>query len=220
VRLRKGKKSAPGELAELLAGDKVGEVVSESGDGPRLLEVRFLGETLGCTMSGLPESDVENAQGAPVPGAARGIPSGVSILARLSEDGDQITVTVSGPVGVGKSGLLRLIHGTLSGTGMSSVFEEVEEARDAEDGILPSARTSVLLTARNVPLREAAEDSRRSLTVEEAGRLKINRDKLECSTGFVPGKGYICWTHRACSKYYPKPEAIPRSVLEFIGSTG
>lgn len=44
-------------------------------------------------------------------------------------------------------------------------------------------------------------------------------DDLECS--FAKDKdGYYCYTHRARSKSYPSIAKIPKSKVEFIGSTG
>jgi hypothetical protein len=71
-------------------------------------------------------------------------------------------------------------------------------------------------------LDEASGDlkGRRSLTTEEEGKLRVPKDKLECSVGFVPGRGYVAWTHRARSKFYDCPSKIPARALKFIGSTG
>jgi len=44
-------------------------------------------------------------------------------------------------------------------------------------------------------------------------------EDLECS--FAKDKdGYFCYTHRARSDSYPTIAKIPRSKVEFIGSTG
>lgn len=48
-------------------------------------------------------------------------------------------------------------------------------------------------------------------------------DKTPKATGVTLAKeksGYFCYTHRARSKSYKTPGAIPKSVIEFIESTG
>lgn len=58
------------------------------------------------------------------------------------------------------------------------------------------------------------------LTKDERGQVhKRFGDKLECS--FAKDKnGYYCYTHRARSKSYKTIDSIPKSDVEFIGSTG
>jgi hypothetical protein len=65
---------------------------------------------------------------------------------------------------------------------------------------------------------------RRSLTREESGRLKVPQAKLDCTVMYFEDKkgekvGYAAYTHRAATKFYPEPEAIPAEKLEFISST-
>jgi hypothetical protein len=55
-----------------------------------------------------------------------------------------------------------------------------------------------------------------------ADRDEIKRrfgDDLECSFA-KDDKGFYCKTHRARSKSYPSIAKVPRSVVDFIGSTG
>ena len=42
---------------------------------------------------------------------------------------------------------------------------------------------------------------------------------LECSMG-RDKDGFYVYTHRARSKSYPRPSAIPKDKIRFIGSTG
>jgi hypothetical protein len=59
-----------------------------------------------------------------------------------------------------------------------------------------------------------------SLTPKEREVIKsLFGDKLECS--FAKDEdGYYCYTHRARSDSYPSIDKIPKSKVEFIGSTG
>ena len=63
------------------------------------------------------------------------------------------------------------------------------------------------------------EDSR-PVNAKERSQIKdIFGDDLECS--FARDKdGYFCYTHRARSKSYDSIDKIPKSKVEFIGSTG
>ena len=62
--------------------------------------------------------------------------------------------------------------------------------------------------------------NKRSMTTAEVHELKDKKAAHGCGKGYVEGKGYAVYTHRARSKYYPSPEAIPEKVLKFISSTG
>jgi hypothetical protein len=54
---------------------------------------------------------------------------------------------------------------------------------------------------------------------ERAEVKSLFGDGLECS--FAKDKdGYYCYTHRARSRSYGKISDIPKSDVEFIGSTG
>ena len=63
-------------------------------------------------------------------------------------------------------------------------------------------------------------DKKQPLTGEERALVKdIFGDNLQCS--FAKDKdGYYCYTHRARSKSYGTISKIPKSKVEFIGSTG
>ena len=58
------------------------------------------------------------------------------------------------------------------------------------------------------------------LTAKERQEVKTKfGDNLECS--FARDKdGYYCYTHRARSDSYPSIDKIPKSKVDFIGSTG
>ena len=60
----------------------------------------------------------------------------------------------------------------------------------------------------------------KSLTPSEREEVKSKFGKdLECS--FKKDEdGYYCYTHRARSKSYPSISKIPKSKVEYIGSTG
>jgi hypothetical protein len=66
---------------------------------------------------------------------------------------------------------------------------------------------------------------RRSLTREESSRLRVPKDKLQCTVAYFEPKkkgakgGYIAYTHRCTSGFYDRPEDIPVKKLEFVSST-
>jgi hypothetical protein len=138
----------------------------------------------------------------------------------------ELSVTVSGPVGAGKSRLLGTIARHLSDCGYHSTYEERDEQSDAESdadrGAWETDARGVLLRVRYegpAQINEAAEVRKRSLTRTEANQLRIPKHELQCSVSHVQGKGYFAHTHRARSKFYPKPGAIPASALRFVSST-
>jgi hypothetical protein len=144
--------------------------------------------------------------------------------------GPAITVSVSGSVGSGKSAVLAQIASKLARAGMTAVYHSPDEQTDAEmtDGSELRGKKVVLKAVYEKPeeqLDEAGGASggwkgRRSLTAAEAAKLKVPKGELECSVGYVPERGYVCWTHRARSGFFPAPDRIPAKTLKFIGSTG
>jgi len=61
---------------------------------------------------------------------------------------------------------------------------------------------------------------RRSLTIEEAKKLRVPKSQLHCSVMYFPGApGYVAFTHRARSKVFRSPGEIPAKDLNFISST-
>jgi hypothetical protein len=68
--------------------------------------------------------------------------------------------------------------------------------------------------------RIAKYDNDIPLSAKEREEVKsIFGDNLECS--FAKDKnGYFCYTHRARSKSYESIAKIPKSKVDFIGTTG
>lgn len=70
--------------------------------------------------------------------------------------------------------------------------------------------------------RSAAQIKRQHAAVTSDDRAELRRHygaRLECSMG-RDDDGFYVYTHRARSKSYPSPSAIPRDRIKFIGSTG
>jgi len=64
------------------------------------------------------------------------------------------------------------------------------------------------------------ENKKQPLTPKERKEVKERfGDDLECSFA-KDDDGYYCYTHRARSKSYLSISKIPKSKVEFIGSTG
>ena len=65
---------------------------------------------------------------------------------------------------------------------------------------------------------------RRALTREESSRLRVPKAELKCSVMYLKAKrgdkaGFVAYTHRCMSKFFPRPEDIPVKTLKFISST-
>lgn len=70
--------------------------------------------------------------------------------------------------------------------------------------------------------KNAEQIKRQHAAVITADRQELGRHygaHLECSLG-RDKDGFYVYTHRARSKSYPRPSAIPRDRIRFIGSTG
>jgi len=64
------------------------------------------------------------------------------------------------------------------------------------------------------------DSAKESLTSDEREQVKSRfGDNLECSFA-KSDDGYFCYTHRAISDSYDSLGDMPKSVVEFIGSTG
>jgi hypothetical protein len=123
--------------------------------------------------------------------------------------------------------------------GRGGTYADVEyndEGEDAPGGVVSDVPSGALAASTGAWSEAAAEEDRfsplseesgvpawwkkrRSLTADEAGKLKVKKADLECSLAFVDGKGYCAYTHRARSAFYPTPEGIPAKALKFISST-
>jgi len=161
----------------------------------------------------------------------------------------EITVTVSGPVGSGKTALLSVIDAGLKTIGVEAQFDDEGEGREVRGSMgdpVESARHAVPgIVSGPVILRVAYErpesvsettlvedvctkaqwKNRRSLTSKEVESLNkgdSERTKAAkgCGKAYVEGKGFCVYTHRARSKFYERPDLIPTSALKFIQSTG
>lgn len=66
---------------------------------------------------------------------------------------------------------------------------------------------------------------RRSLTKEEAAKLKVPKSELKCSVMYFEPKrkgtkgGYAAYTHRCFSGFFDSPDSIPKKKLLFVSST-
>ena len=68
--------------------------------------------------------------------------------------------------------------------------------------------------------RFAKKQKKIPLTLKERMEVKDRfGDDLECSFA-KDDDGYYCYTHRCRSRSYPSIGKIPKSKIEFVGSTG
>jgi hypothetical protein len=156
----------------------------------------------------------------------------------------EITVTVSGPVGSGKSAILQMIDNGLMAKGITAQFDDKDEESEVRDATearqyanpdIVSGPVMLRVNQESVQIldetkagdsaRKTAWKNRRSMTKDEVERLyagKEDRKKAahECGKGYIEGKGYCVYTHRCSSGFYPSPESIPTSKLKFVASTG
>jgi hypothetical protein len=73
---------------------------------------------------------------------------------------------------------------------------------------------------RTAKSKQTFKEKDATITPEERQQVKsLFGDKSSCS--FAKDEdGYYCYTHRARSDSYPSIDKIPKSKVEFIGSTG
>lgn len=82
------------------------------------------------------------------------------------------------------------------------------------DAFTAGALTKVAKSAEQIKRQHAA------VTQDDRNELRRHYGRhLKCSMG-RDDDGFYVYTHRARSKSYPRPSAIPRDRIKFIGSTG